>query len=181
MECFDNEKQQFFTIGPKKPKKYRFEHSLIAISKWEEKWKVPFLTDKKKTQDQIWDYVRCMCLDGDLDDNTLYCIMMQHSNEISDYIAEKRTASSVTHHGGQKGRKETITSELLYYYLAAFNLPMFAEKWHLSRLLVLIEIANAKQSGRKLSKAATMDEYKAINQKRRAEAEARRAKANVKK
>lgn len=173
IECFDNKSQQFFYVGPKKPKKYRFEHSLIALSKWEERWKVPFLTDEKKTDEQIMDYVRCMCLDGDLDDETLYCIKMEHLKAIADYISEKRTASVVHHYGAQSGKKETLTSELLYYYLSAFNLPLFAEKWHLSRLLVLIEIANAKQSGKKLSKTETAEMRRKINEERRKAAEAK--------
>ena len=41
----------------------RLEHSLLSISKWESKWRKPFLDSRiKKTHEESIDYVRCMTL-----------------------------------------------------------------------------------------------------------------------
>ena len=39
----------------------RLEHSLVSLSKWESKWRKPFLSKKRTTEESI-DYVRCMTL-----------------------------------------------------------------------------------------------------------------------
>ena len=38
------------------------EHSLVSISKWESKWKIPFFSNNPKTKEQMIDYVRCMTI-----------------------------------------------------------------------------------------------------------------------
>ena len=40
----------------------QLEHSLISISKWESKWRKPFLNDDNKSDEESRDYVRCMTM-----------------------------------------------------------------------------------------------------------------------
>ena len=42
MEYYDEDKGEFFT---KKEEILELEHSLVALSLWEQKWEKPFLTD----------------------------------------------------------------------------------------------------------------------------------------
>ena len=56
MEYFDEKTNTFLTIPGGT---IRLEHSLVAISKWEAKWKKPFLGKDDKTKEEILDYIKC--------------------------------------------------------------------------------------------------------------------------
>ena len=62
-ELFDEEKNEFITI---KSQKLKLEHSLISLSKWESKWKKPFLKSEK-TPEELIDYIKCMTLTQNVD------------------------------------------------------------------------------------------------------------------
>ena len=49
------------------PVTLNLEHSLISLSRWESKWKKPFMTDTGMTRAEIIDYVRCMTLNQKVD------------------------------------------------------------------------------------------------------------------
>ena len=67
--------------------------------------------------------------------------------------------------------RDIITSELIYYWMVTLNIPSQYEKWHLNRLLTLIDVCNAKNGKpEKMSRLETADEYRSINARRRAEA-----------
>ena len=60
---FDEKTNTF--LDPIKETTLQLEHSLMAIRKWESKWKIPFInqSDKEtKTNEQLIDYIRCMCI-----------------------------------------------------------------------------------------------------------------------
>jgi hypothetical protein len=80
------------------------------------------------------------------------------------------TATTITRKGVKKGgRGPTVTSELIYYWMIANQVPMECEKWHLNRLITLIEICNIKnQPPKKMSSAETMRQNAALNAARRA-------------
>lgn len=150
IEMFDNEKQEFIMIGPNKPVTLRLEHSLISISKWESKYKKYFLSREDKTLEELQYYIKCMSINGEISDDVIKAITQKQFMDIQNYIGESQTATKISHRGngkGKSGRGEQLSSELIYYYMSAFTLPIQAEKWHLSRLLALIEIASVKNAG----------------------------------
>ena len=72
---------------------------------------------------------------------------------------------------GQAKSSEKMTSDLIYYYMVAFQIPFEAEEWHLNRLLMLIRICNAKQAaGQKTNAKSAASQRAALNRARRARA-----------
>ena len=99
---------------------------------------------------------------------------MQLSNEniqqIKDYIDSSQSATIFYDTQQRPGKKETITSELVYYWLLSFNIPFECETWHLNRLFSLIRICGIKNSSdNKMSKKETAAYNKALNEQRRAQ------------
>jgi len=148
----------------------KLEHSLISISKWESKWCIPFI-DSEKTNEQVLDYIKCMTLNSDVDPMVYYRLTRENIQAINNYIAAPMTASKVNPDPNQrKTTSEYVTSELIYYWMIAYNIPVAFEKWHLNRLIMLIQICSEKNKpDRKLSKAETMKRHRALNKARRAQ------------
>ena len=73
------------------------------------------------------------------------------------------------------GSREIITSELIYYWMVSLNIP-FGEckKWHLNRLLTLIQVCEIKNGpAKKMSQRDIMKQNAAINAARRKKAGSR--------
>ena len=166
-ELFDERTSEFITV---KGGTLKLEHSLVSISKWESKWKIPFLSKKKKTNAQIDDYIRCMSVNGDPDPILISSISSEDKNRIIDYIEEKQTATWFTNLDGKRNtQSDIITSERIYYWMIVYQIPHEYEKWHLSRLLTLIEICNRENTPpKKMTQAEIIARNKALNAERKA-------------
>ena len=71
-------------------------------------------------------------------------------------------------------QSDVITSELIYYWMIEYQIPHEYEKWHLSRLLTLIEIFNRKNSTpKKMSQAEIMARNRSLNAERKAKLHSR--------
>ena len=128
------------------------EHSLVSLTKWESKWCKPFLSPEDKTQEEIKDYIRCMILDDDVEDDIVSAFTPKDLKKVEKYIGENQTASTIPEEKNSKEPKsnELMTSELIYYYLGQIQcLAPRIENWHLSRTLMLIRIASFKQKPEK--------------------------------
>ncbi len=73
-EFFDEGSQQFVNI---KETKLELEHSLVSLSRWEAKWKKPFLSTDNKSQEEALDYVRCMTVNGGVDPLVYFALTPQ--------------------------------------------------------------------------------------------------------
>jgi len=144
------------------------EHSLYAISKWEAKWGVPFIKNDEKTGDQALDYIRCMVVSGKFPEPLEYSITSEQLTQISDYIVAKNSATAITHHETSSNR-EVVTSELVYYWMTVLNIPFECEHWNFNRLMTLIQVANAKNNPKKMSKKDALARQREINEKRRSQ------------
>lgn len=144
------------------------EHSLISISKWESRWNKPFLTNAKKTPAETIDYIRCMTLTQNVDPGVYLVIPDSVFNQINEYITAPMTATTIHRKPGSNSKSQVVTSELIYYWMTVFNIPIECQKWHLNRLLTLISICNIKNNpGKKMSRRDTMVQNKELNEARR--------------
>lgn len=172
-EYFDSSKQEF--VYSKKAI-LNLEHSLISISKWESKWKKPFLANgQQRTREESEDYVRCMSLNSNIPDEVLKQLTQEDFNKITEYIDDKCTATWFSEDnlkkksGGGKSRGQTITSELIYYWMIAYEIPFECQKWHLNRLLTLIRICEVKNTPtKKMKKKDIYASNRALNEARKA-------------
>lgn len=166
-EYFDDETQEFKTL---KDTVLQLEHSLISISKWESKWKKPFLSNEMRTLEESRDYVRCMTLNSNVQDLTYDLLTQEDFAKVKEYIDDKMTATWFNRDQEKKGtgRGPTITSELIYYWMISYNIPFECQKWHLNRLLTLIEVCEIKNTPpKKMSKKELYARNKALNDARR--------------
>ena len=146
------------------------EHSLVSLSKWESRWHKPFLSSKNKTktQEEILDYIRCMTLTQNVDPNVYYNLSRENCEKIQAYIDDPMTATTFNEINKPKTNSEIITSELIYYWMIAYNVPVEFEKWHLNRLLTLIKVCSIKNAPpKKMSKREIMNRNAALNASRR--------------
>lgn len=166
-EFYDEERNEFVVV---KAQTLKLEHSLISISKWESHYCKPFLSDQAKTIEESLYYIECMTINPNIDPNVYRCITDDMMREINEYIEAPMTATTITNLNTSKKRnKEQLTSELLYYYMIAGNVPVEFEKWHLNRLIVLIEIIGIKNDpkAKKMTKGAIMRNNASLNAARR--------------
>lgn len=165
IEAWDDEKEEFVYTSEQVLK---LEHSLIALSKWESRWCKPFLTKEPKTDDEMIDYVRCMTINQNVDPNVYSCLTPENIRMINEYIDSPMSATTIKKRalGGKSG--EIVTSELIYYWMVALQIPFECQKWHLNRLIKLIEVCNVKNApAKKMGKGEIMRQNAAINAARR--------------
>ena len=130
------------------------EHSLAAISKWECKWHTPFFGEQKKTNDQVIDYIKCMTLNEDVDPNVYLVLPQTVIQEIGEYLENPMTSIKWPDKPMNNGKtrtygkpsKETITSELIYYWMFTQNIPLECENWHINKLLSVIRMCSTKNT-----------------------------------
>lgn len=146
----------------------QLEHSLVSISKWEAKWCKPFLSKDKKTYEETLDYIRCMTLTQNVDPNTYRLLSKENIDKVNKYIDAPMTATNVPDNASGPKSRETITSELIYYWMISYQIPFECQKWHLNRLLTLIRVCSFKNTPtKKHSKRDIMSRNAALNAKRR--------------
>jgi len=146
-----------------------FEHSLISLSKWEEFYQKPFFGKDSKSPEEGAYYIKCMLLTENPPEGILNRLSQDDVEVIGNYINDKRSATWFREDKRQKASSETITSELIYYWLVQFNIPFDVETWHLNRLMTLVKIAGIKNTKPKpMSKAQQAEEYRRLNAERRA-------------
>lgn len=166
-EYYDEEKEEFFTV---KEQTLVMEHSLISLSKWEAKWKKPYISKDKKTAQETLDYLKCMTVGPVPDDIVYRSLTKENIQEITDYINDPMTATTITEMKRPGARREIITSEIIYYWMIAQNIPTEYEKWHLNRLLTLIKVCSIKNNPdkKKMSRSEIARQNQALNAARRA-------------
>jgi len=166
VEGFDDDKEEFV---PAEVYPLELEHSLVSLSKWESEFEKPFLSTAEKTPVETVGYIKAMILTPNVPEAVLAAISDDNVKEISAYINAKMTATTFNDGHNERSRA-IITSELIYSWMVALQIPFECEKWHLTRLLNLIRVCNLKnQPAKKLSKGQEMARRQSLNAQRKAQ------------
>lgn len=159
-EFYDEGSDLFFTV---KPQTLQLEHSLVSLTKWEEKWEKPFLDGKRKTIEETIDYIHCMTITQNVDPKVYDILTDDVIDAVNKYIERPMTATTITKRGAKRGLPEIITAEVIYYWMVALQIPFECKKWHLNKLMMLIEVCNIRSSPqKKMSKKETYAHNRAI-------------------
>lgn len=168
-EIYFEDKNEFHEI---KGGEFHLEHSLHSISKWETKYLKPFVTSDKSTE-ELLDYFSMMNLD-----ETTYLdplgLDQNQVQQIVSYIEKPKTAQTFKEDEDSKGKlsKEIITSELVYYWMSALQLPFECQYWNFDRLIALVRLASIKNAPeKKETKAEALKRTRATNLAMRAKYE----------
>ena len=144
----------------------QLEHSLVSISKWESRWRKPFLSKDSKTIQETIDYIRCMTITQNVDDAVYNNLSNDNIQAINTYIEAEMTATTFSKEK-QGNSREVVTAELIYYWMVTMNIPFECQKWHLNRLLTLINVINIKNSPpKKMSTREIMSRNTELNEAR---------------
>ena len=167
VEMFDDRTAEFI-VEPEV--QLELEHSLVSLSKWEEKFEKPFLENKDPTTEETVYYVQCMILNPEIAQEVILRLTSEHYKEINEYMNRKMTASWITETEPKTRNHEIITAELIYYWMTVFNMPLECEQWHLNKLFTFIQIANVKQSKpKKMSRSEIAQRNRQLNEQRKAQ------------
>lgn len=165
IELWDEKNEVFI---PTKDQVLLLEHSLVSLSKWEQKWEKPFLSKEPKTREEVIDYIRCMTITQNVPPIVYSAIPQSVFDEVSAYIERPMTATTFRKDNRPPSR-EIITAEVIYYWMIGFQIPAEYQKWHLNQLLTLIQVCNIKNTPpKKRSKREIMSQNRALNEARRA-------------
>jgi hypothetical protein len=109
-----------------------------------------------------------MTLTQNVKPETYLFLSEDNIKQINDYIDNPMTATTFSDNSDKKNN-EFVTSELIYYWMVALNIPFKCEKWHFQRLMTLIKVCNAEQQPpKKMDQKTRINQYAAINAARRA-------------
>ena len=165
-EMWDEANEVFI---PPKTVTLQLEHSLVSLSKWESKWCKPFLSNKGLTDEESLDYIKCMVISKNVNPEVVDHFTKENVKAVIDYINAPMTATTFSKESNGKTNKEIVTSELIYYWMIAYNIPSEYQKWHLNRLLTLIRVCGIKNAPpKKMGKGEIMRNNAALNAARRA-------------
>ena len=146
----------------------QLEHSLVSLSKWESKWCKPFITKGIRTLDESIDYIRCMTLTQNVNPIIYKFITQKNIDEVSAYIDAPMTATKLPDQGKSGINRDVITAERIYYWMIALQIPFECQKWHLNRLISLINMCNfMNQPPKKMSEQEIMRRNSELNAARR--------------
>lgn len=159
---FWDERTHEFVYSPKQT--LLLEHSLVTISKWESKWNKAFLSKREKTTEEVLDYIQCMTTNSDVPPEVYANLTTNNIDQIQAYIAAPMTATVLPQRKSNQKSNETVTSELIYWWMITLEIPFECQYWHLNRLLTLIQVCNVKNAPpKKTSRRELASRYAAQN------------------
>lgn len=145
-DFYDEINEQFVTV---KGQTIMLEHSLVSISKWEMKYHKPFLSREIKSREETLDYIRFMTITQNVNPLLYNQITDSQILEVNRYIDDPMTATTFAKQEGKGGTGKVTTSEEIYYYMVAYQIPSEYQKWHFNRLMTLIRICDEKNKPKK--------------------------------
>lgn len=165
IDGFDEETETFVSLPGGE---LHLEHNLIALSKWESITHKHLIGNEDITPEEMLLYIKCMITDEDYDPELLDRLPASEIERVSNYMADTKTATTFVKSDGESGSGEYTSSELIYYWMIACQIPFECEKWHINRLLTLIRVCNEKnQPEKKMSRSDILARNRDLNRARR--------------
>lgn len=173
-EWYDDKMEKFYT---EPPLDLVFEHSLLAVSGWEAKWRKPFLSlleNRGLSSEELLDYFGFMIIEpSHLKPKDRLLVLSRFSSEniseLLSYLNDTPTATIIQNSDYTPSRR-MITSELIYCWMIGLGISKDYETWNLHRLLTLINVAaiELNPNKEKMSKADTARYYRELNERNKA-------------
>ena len=131
------------------PIRLQLEHSLMSIRKWEAEQQKAFSGMDEMNQAELIDYIRCMTINTQKDDNVYNYLTPSDLDRIVKYITKHNSAWEIRpqKETGKGRKKKPPTVESIYYAMTQLGIPYECEKWHLSSLMALIDYCSSKGNG----------------------------------
>lgn len=147
----------------------KLEHSLISLSKWEQKFEKPFLSNDEKTTNEALTYIKMMAFE-EIPEEIFDKLTQENYQAISEYINAKSTATWFRETNNTPRNREIVTSEIIYFWMTTLGIDMACENWHLNRLFTLIRVVSEKNKPtKKLSRQEIAERNRELNEKRKAQ------------
>lgn len=150
------------------------EHNLISLSKWESVFKRPYLKNQELKAEERLFYYQCMVLN----DVNITELLEANQNDpksitqfiemIDSYINSSLTGTTILQTKASDGNTMVYTSEVLYAMLAITGLDISAEHWHISRLIMTLNvIGELKAEKKKMPQREIIEQRASLNEERR--------------
>ena len=112
-----------------------------------------------------------MTITQNIDDIVYTYIDNQELTGILEYMNSRQTATVINNTKKNEKNDTFITSELIYYWMVALRIPFECQRWHINRLLTLVNICNIKQDpeSNKLDESEVLSRYERMNNQRLSE------------
>ena len=166
-EFWNSELQEFIYT---KDITLHLKHSLVSLTRWEQHYKRRFLDDGPKNEEEYRFYIQCMTLNKDVDP-LIYTVLQEDDiKKVTDYLHDSMTATTLPKQNDKSNKGERLSSELIYYYMSALNIPFECEKWFLNNLITLISIASIKNNPQEKKSKPSWSSIRALNAARNAKA-----------
>ena len=143
VEGWDSENQLFVILQPETS--FVIEHSLLSISKWEEETEKSFFDTKSFTSEELILYIKCMTV-GKIDSEVYNHLSSDNIRDIRTYMDRPMSALKLASQKKKQVRRlgEQMTSDTIYYQMFTLGIDKSCEKWHINRLVKLIEYMSRK-------------------------------------
>ena len=166
-EFWNSELQEFLYT---KDITLHLKHSLVSLTRWEQHYKRRFLDDGPKNEEEYRFYIQCMTLNKDVDPLVYTVLQEDDIKKVTDYLHDSMTATTLPKQNNNRSNSEKLSSELIYYYMSALNIPFECEKWFLNNLIILISIASIKNNPQEKKSKPSWSSIRALNAARNAKA-----------
>ena len=166
-EFWNSELQEFIYT---KDITLHLKHSLVSLTRWEQHYKRRFLDDGPKNEEEYRFYIQCMTLNKDVDPLVYTVLQEDNIKKVTDYLRDSMTATTLPKQNNNRSNSEKLSSELIYYYMSALNIPFECEKWFLNNLIILISIASIKNNPQEKKSKPSWSSIRALNAARNAKA-----------
>jgi len=168
------ESQEFYddetnTFRQTESKTVDFEYSLLGVSRWEAKWKIPFLNSNLDITDpRFLDFLTMMAINRPIEVDELTDDAI---HKLVEYISDPQTATTFRDQNDNTYAHSTkaYTSEEIYAIMFLNGVPIELESKNLSRLLVILKIISIYNNPdkKKMSQQDIIEQNRRLNEERK--------------